>query len=56
MKNYTVTFIGNKGNRNYRSFKTEKQAIKFYEKCSKQAIVKKYNEKTLQYEIILDIE
>lgn len=56
MKDYLVSFIGSKGNRNSKSFDTEKQAIKFYEKCNKQAIVKKYNAETFEYDIILKAE
>ena len=52
MKDYIVEFIGAKGNRNYRQFDTEKQAMKHYEKCNGEAIVKKYNPETFNYEVI----
>lgn len=56
MKDYIVYFIGAKGNRNTRQFDTEAQAMKFYDKCNGEAIVKKYNPETFEYEVIKDVK
>lgn len=53
-KDYKVEFIGANGNRNYRMFDTEKEAIKHYEKCNGEAVIKKYNPETFEYEVIKD--
>lgn len=56
MKDFIVTYIGAKGNRNNRSFDTEKQAMNLYNKCNGEAIVKKYNPETCEYEVIKGIK
>lgn len=56
MKDYIVYFIGAKGNRNTRQFDTEAQAMKFYDKCNGEAIVKKYNPETFEYEVIKEVK
>lgn len=56
MKDYKVEFIGTKGNRNYRFFDNEKQATNFYNKCNGEAVIKKYNVDTFEYEVIKGVK
>ena len=56
MKDYIVEFIGSKGNRNRKQFDTEKLAMNFYYKCNGEAIVKKYNAESFEYEVIKGVK
>lgn len=56
MKDYIVSYIGAKGKRNNRSFDTEKQAMALYNKCGGEAVVKKYNPETCEYDVIKGVK